>query len=167
MTTLTWDRHKGHAWSYDVVDLGYNYRIDEIRAALGLVQLRKLAVNNDHRRRLTQMYRDAFQELDPQVTIPFARHAGISAAHLLPVLLPPGSNKSSFMENMKAQGIQTSFHYPPVHTFTAYERGRERGSLSITEAVAEQEVTLPLYPTLADHDVLMVVGAVSNALGRS
>ena len=125
MTTLTWDRHKGHAWSYDVVDLGYNYRIDEIRAALGIVQLGKLTSNNEHRRRLTQMYRDALQELAPQVTVPFAQHAGISAAHLMPVLLPAGSNKSSFMENMKAQGIQTSFHYPPIHTFTAYKQSRE------------------------------------------
>lgn len=166
MTTLTWDRHKGHAWSYDVVDLGYNYRIDEIRAALGLVQLRKLVANNEQRRRLTQMYRDALQELAPQIIVPFAQHAGISAAHLMPVLLPTGSNKSSFIENMKMQGIQTSFHYPPIHTFTFYERNQERGSLPITESVAEREVTLPLYPTLADHDVLMVAEAVSNALGQ-
>lgn len=166
MTTLTWDRHKGHAWSYDVVDLGYNYRIDEIRAALGLVQLRKLVANNEQRRRLTQIYRDALQELAPQIIVPFAQHAGISAAHLMPVLLPTGSNKSSFIENMKMQGIQTSFHYPPIHTFTFYERNQERGSLPITESVAEREVTLPLYPTLADHDVLMVAEAVSNALGQ-
>ncbi len=167
MTTLTWDRHKGHAWSYDVVDLGYNYRIDEIRAALGLVQLGKLAVNNEHRRRLTHMYREAFQELAPEITVPFAQHAGISAAHLMPVLLPENSNKSSFMENMKGQGIQTSFHYPPIHTFTAYERSRDRNSLPITETVAEREVTLPLYPTLPDDNVLVVVEAVTHALGSS
>ena len=63
MTSLTWDRHKGHAWSYDVVDLGYNYRIDEIRAALGKVQLEKLPKNNERRRHLTQVYRDTLQEL--------------------------------------------------------------------------------------------------------
>ncbi len=59
MTSLTWDRHKGHAWSYDVVDLGYNYRIDEIRSALGKVQLGKLPANNERRRHLTEIYRDA------------------------------------------------------------------------------------------------------------
>ena len=93
MTSLTWDRHKGHAWSYDVVDLGYNYRIDEIRAALGKVQLGKLEANNERRRRLTQVYRDALQELTPQVVAPFASHAGISAADLMPVLLPAGTNR--------------------------------------------------------------------------
>src|SRR5512147_2174362 len=104
MTTLTWDRHKGHAWSYDVVDLGYNYRIDEIRAALGKVQLGKLPANNERRRRLTQVYRDALQELAPQVGVPFTQHAGFSAAHLMPVLLPAGTNRPSFMESMKSQG---------------------------------------------------------------
>jgi dTDP-4-amino-4,6-dideoxygalactose transaminase len=164
MTTLTWDRHKGHAWSYDVVDLGYNYRIDEIRAALGIVQLRKLPSNNEHRRRLTQVYRDALQELAPQVTVPFARHAGVSAAHLLPLLLPAGSNKSSFMEKMKAQGIQTSFHYPPIHTFTAYKEGENAVSLPLTDAIAEREVTLPLYPTLREDEVITVANAVAGAL---
>jgi dTDP-4-amino-4,6-dideoxygalactose transaminase len=163
MTTLTWDRHKGHAWSYDVVDLGYNYRIDEIRSAMGLAQLRKLPLNNERRRSLTRIYRDAL-ELIPHLTIPFINHTGISAAHLMPVLLPTGFNKSSFMENLKSQGIQTSFHYPPIHTFTAFEPSGKRVSLPITEAVAEREVTLPLYPTLRDDDVISVVQAVTEAL---
>ncbi len=59
MTSLTWDRHRGHAYSYDVVDLGYNYRLDEIRSALGLVQLKKLSVNNARRGSVTRTYRQA------------------------------------------------------------------------------------------------------------
>jgi len=164
MTTLTWDRHKGHAWSYDVVDLGYNYRIDEIRAALGLVQLRKLELNNERRRHLTQVYRDALQELAPQVIVPFGQHKGVSAAHLLPVLLRPGASKPSFMESMKAHSIQTSFHYPPIHTFTAYQMNLDHNSLPITDAVAEREVPLPLYPTLHEKDVLTVARAVAESL---
>ncbi|MGB8982901.1 MAG: DegT/DnrJ/EryC1/StrS family aminotransferase [Anaerolineales bacterium] len=167
MTVLTWDRHKGRAWSYDVVDLGYNYRMDEIRAALGIVQLGKLVLNNERRRCFTQSYRDALQELAPQVVVPFAHHAGVSAAHLMPVLLPKASDKLSFIENMKAQGIQTSFHYPPIHTFTAYKRSGDGVSLPVTEAVAEREVTLPLYPGLHDGDIPMVVQAVGDALRRS
>ncbi|MBI5935700.1 MAG: DegT/DnrJ/EryC1/StrS family aminotransferase [Chloroflexi bacterium] len=163
MTSLTWDRHKGHAWSYDVVDLGYNYRIDEIRAALGKVQLEKLPANNERRRHLTQVYRDVLFELSPQVHLPFARHAGTSAAHLLPALLPSGTNRPAFMEAMKAQGIQTSIHYPPIHTFTAYSTGAKY-SLPITEEVAAREVTLPLYPTMPDEDVWKVVEAVAQAL---
>jgi dTDP-4-amino-4,6-dideoxygalactose transaminase len=164
MTTLTWDRHKGHAWSYDVVDLGYNYRIDEIRSSLGKVQLNKLPKNNERRRGLTQVYRDALQELAPQVVVPFINHAGISAAHLMPVLLPVGTNRPSFMESMKSQGIQTSIHYPPIHTFTAYEGGKAKHSLPYTEDIASREVTLPLYPALSDEDVFTVVNAIAHAL---
>ena len=164
MTTLTWDRHQGHAWSYDVVDLGYNYRIDEIRAALGKVQLGKLAANNERRRHLTQVYRDALQELAPQITVPFAHHAGISAAHLMPVLLPAGTNRSSFMESMKSQGIQTSIHYPPIHTFSAYKGGKVKPSLPNTEEVAAREVTLPLYAAMSDEDVSTVTRAIAHAL---
>ena len=57
MTTLTWDRHRGHSFSYDVVAKGYNYRLDEMRAALGLVQLERLEAGNARRRELTQAYR--------------------------------------------------------------------------------------------------------------
>jgi dTDP-4-amino-4,6-dideoxygalactose transaminase len=163
MTTLTWDRHKGHAWSYDVVDLGYNYRIDEIRAAIGLAQLAKVERNNDRRRKLSQVYRDALQELVPQVGIPFQNHPGITAAHLMPILLPKEVKREEFMGHMKEQGIQTSIHYPPIHTFTSFKNDTSL-NLLVTEDVANREVTLPLYPTLTDKDILTVVSAISQAL---
>lgn len=165
MTSLTLDRHKGHAWSYDVVDLGYNYRIDEIRAALGIVQLSKLDRNNERRRHLTQLYRECLQEL-PQVKVPFANHPGVSAAHIQPILLPRGADRIHFMEQMKLQGIQTSIHYPPIHKFAAYRDlgPRASGQLTVTEDLAAREVTLPLYPAMTDQDVEVVVEAVANAL---
>lgn len=163
MTTLTWDRHKGHAWSYDVVALGYNYRMDEIRAALGRIQLLKLNNNNSLRRHLTDLYRERLLELAPQVSVPFEQAKGFSACHILPILLPEGSNRKDFMERMKIQGIQTSIHYPPIHQFQAYKAWRDAG-LPVTEAVASREVTLPLYPTLTESAVDMVVQAVRDAL---
>src|SRR6266540_1844547 len=163
MTSLTWDRHKGHAWSYDVVDLGYNYRIDEIRAALGLAQLAKVEKNNECRRHLSQLYRIALQELESQIAIPFQNHAGKTSAHIMPILLPKGTNREQFMGSMKVQGIQTSFHYPPVHTFTAY-KSDAKWNLPVTEEVASREVTLPLFPTMTAEDVDTVVSAVCASL---
>jgi dTDP-4-amino-4,6-dideoxygalactose transaminase len=163
MTSLTWDRHKGHAWSYDVIDLGYNYRIDEIRAALGLVQLAKVEQNNERRRQLVQTYIETLNELVPHVCIPFQHHAGKTSAHLMPILLPAHIGRESFMSRMKVQGIQTSIHYPPIHTFTSYKNGRAK-NLYVTEEVARHEVTLPLYPMLTDDDVLEVVKAVHLSL---
>ncbi len=162
MTSLTWDRHKGHAWSYDVVDLGYNYRIDEIRAALGLAQLAKVEKNNECRRHLSQLYHSALQELESQVAVPFQNHEGKTSAHIMPILLPKGTNREQFMGSMKEQGIQTSFHYPPVHTFTAYNSDT-KWNLPVTEEVAGREVTLPLYPALTDEDILLVINAISRA----
>jgi dTDP-4-amino-4,6-dideoxygalactose transaminase len=165
MTTLTWDRHKGHAWSYDVVDLGYNYRIDEIRSALGLAQLSRLEANNERRRHLAELYRENLQEF-PAVVVPFVGHPGITSAHIMPVLLPHAVCRTDFMESMKAQGIQTRIHYPPVHSFTAYREiaAGAAGHLPLTEEVAGCEVTLPLYPGMSDEDVATVVKALGNAL---
>jgi dTDP-4-amino-4,6-dideoxygalactose transaminase len=168
MTSLTWDRHKGHAWSYDVLDLGYNYRIDEIRSALGRVQLRKLARNNELRRERTALYWELLQELCPALGLPFRAHAGLSACHLLPVLLPQGASREAFMEAMKRRGIQTSIHYPPIHHFSAYRAlwSASRPGLEQTEAIAAREVTLPLYPALSAAGVLAVVEAARDALAE-
>jgi len=169
MTTLTWDRYRGHAFSYDVVDLGYNYRIDEIRAALGRVQLKKLAANNARRRELSQAYWSCLASRVPEVSRPFQEHPGISSAHLMPVLLPRGVDRLVFMESMKAQGIQTSIHYPPIHQFSSYRQAEkgQTGGLERTDDIGAREVTLPLYPAMSEAQVDEVVGAVENALGAA
>jgi len=168
MTTLTLDRHKGHAWSYDVVDLGYNYRIDEVRSAMGIVQLGRLGRNNRRRREFTRLYRELLHDQAPQVTVPFSSHLGVSAAHLMPILLPQGVDRTRFMEHMKSQKIQTSIHYPPIHLFSAYREksGPQTPRLPVTEDVAARLVTLPLYPTMTDEDVLSVVSCVSEGVYR-
>lgn len=167
MTSLSWDRHQGHAWSYDVVDLGYNYRIDEMRSALGRVQLRKLSAGNTRRSALTGLYRDLLAEIAPAVQMPFAGSRGTPCQHILPVLLPAGQDRTRFMENMKARGVQTSIHYPPVHQFQTYRSGHasENSALPLTEAASAREVTLPLYPGMLETDVAWVVDSVRQSLG--
>ena len=166
MTSLTWDRHKGHAWSYDVVDLGYNYRIDEIRSALGRVQLEKLPRNNQLRSELTTHYHALLGEFCPSVALPFESHPGISACHLLPILLPEAVSRQAVMEQMKARGIQTSIHYPPVHQFSAFREMdvAPAGALAQTESVGRRELTLPLYPGMSPAEVSIVVDALRESL---
>ena len=166
MTSLSWDRHKGHAWSYDVVDLGYNYRIDEMRSALGRVQLGKLPLNNQRRADFTRQYREWLAELAPQVRMPFGEQRGTSCYHILPILLPVGTDRIHFMESMKVRGIQTSIHYPPVHGFQIYhEEWQKHGRpLPLTEDAASREVTLPLYPTMNDEQVRWVAESVQQSL---
>ncbi len=165
MTTLTWDRHRGHAHSYDVVELGYNYRLDEMRAALGIVQLHKLLSNNQRRAALTASYRRALTEI-PEVTVPFTATHGQPACHILPILLRADIERATVIERMKTHGIQTSIHYPPIHLFTYYRQqfGGAEGQLPLTEAVGKREVTLPLYPTMTEAQVAEVVAAVRDAV---
>ena len=162
MTTLTWDRFKGHASTYDVVDLGYNYRLDEIRSAIGREQLKKLPSGNARREVLVGRYRQAFTEKAPALGLPFADKRGVSSQHIFPVLLPEGIDREAFREAMKRDGIQTSFHYPPVHQFQIYrEEGEE---LWITENVARRQVTLPLFPGMTDEQQdLVIKSVVKNA----
>lgn len=169
MTSLTWDRYKGHAWDYDVVAPGYNYRIDEMRSAIGLEQLKKLPKNNERRRELTHRYRSLLRELTPAIEVPFTAHPGISAAHLMPVLLPEKMSRNRFIECMKAKGIQTSHHYPPIHKFSYY-RGNSnirQNELPLTDKAAGREVTLPLYAGMSAEDVATVVNAVKESLTDS
>lgn len=166
MTSLTWDRHKGHAYTYDVVDLGYNDRIDEIRAALGSVQLKKLVPNNQRRGEITRQY---WQGLSGSgLDLPFAGHDRQSwspAYHIFPILLPTGIERIAFIDHMRAARIQTSIHYPPIHRFSYYHhRYGEQGNLANTEAASSREVTLPLYPTMSTEQVETVIQAVKSGL---
>lgn len=168
MTTLTWDRHQGHASSYDVVALGYNYRIDELRSAIGREQLKKLPAGNARRAALVGRYRAAFSEHAPSLVLPFGESRGNSSQHILPVLLPTGADKQEFRSLLKQDGIQTSFHYPPVHTFEIYnDRSQDfSNSLWMTEHVAKRQVTLPLFPTMTDEQQQLVIESVVSALAR-
>jgi dTDP-4-amino-4,6-dideoxygalactose transaminase len=164
MTTLTWDRHRGHAHSYDVVALGYNYRLDEVRAAIGLVQLAKLPTNNQRREEITAHYRRAL-EATPNLKLPFETPRGLSSFHILPVVLDTGVDREAFIESMRASGIQTSIHYRPIHQFSYYRErfGHREGRLSLTEEVGRRQITLPLYPGMVSKQVQLVVAAAQEA----
>jgi len=161
MTTLTWDRHRGHSFSYDVVARGYNYRLDEMRAALGLVQLNRLEAGNARRRDLTEACRAQLQDLD-DLKVPFRDAPDGSAHHLFPILLKDCAKRADFMAALARQGIQTSIHYPPVHLFSYYRSLWEAGynhQVPLTEEIASRLVTLPLYPTLTMAQLNTVVAA--------
>ena len=162
MTTLTWDRHRGHSFSYDVVSRGYNYRLDEMRAALGIVQLRKVKAGNTKRREIILTYREKLKNLK-FIEIPFLGAPEGSTHHLFPVLLRDGVRRADFMAALAGQGIQTSIHYPPIHRFSSYLNllpGDHR--LPVTEEVCSREVTLPLFPHMSEDQLRQVIRAVKN-----
>jgi dTDP-4-amino-4,6-dideoxygalactose transaminase len=167
MTTLTWDRHKGHAYSYDVVDLGYNYRISEIASSLGRTQLKKLDNNNKIRREITEKYQKQLTD-SSNIQLPFLSYEGLSAYHIFPILLK-NFPREKFMMRLKDKGIQTSIHYKPIHQFSYYKKMVHSNSdeLSKTEYVGNHEVTIPLHPLLHEEEILYVTNTIKDTIAES
>ena len=161
MTAPTMDRHKGHAFSYDLAEPGFNCRLDEVRAAMGRVQLSRLPDFNERRRKLADRYRTGLAE-NPHVSVPFGKARGESSNHIQPILLEPGTDRHAFMEHLKARGIQTSIHYPPSHLFDWYAKHAHPARLPVTEDVATRLVTLPLYASMTPDQVDAVCKAASD-----
>jgi dTDP-4-amino-4,6-dideoxygalactose transaminase len=168
MTTVTWDRHRGHAYSYDVVELGFNYRPSELNSALGITQLQKLPMNLERRRKLAEQYHKRLRSM-PGVTMPFQTYRGVSAFHLLPILLEDSSMRTHVMQYLVTRGIQTSIHYPPVHQFSFYRSLVPSRSVSLpkTESVGRCQLTLPLYAGMTASQVDYVCDCLTEALQKS
>jgi dTDP-4-amino-4,6-dideoxygalactose transaminase len=163
MSSGTHQRLNSRSPNYDVTILGFNYRLDEIRAAIGLVQLSNLLRWNEVRRNLASHYRSLLESRCPKVTVPFSR-ARTSAHHILPVLLPDNVDRQDVIDDLRANEIQTTIHYPPVHTLTFYRSRYPNVALPQTEAFAARELTLPLHPLMSYASVEHVVGALANSI---
>jgi dTDP-4-amino-4,6-dideoxygalactose transaminase len=164
MTSLTWDRHRGHAHSYDVVLSGFNCRLDEIRAAIGLIELRRLEAENSARRKLAARYRERLDGVEGAI-VPFSADPEdvVSSQHLAVVVLPEGASRREIQATLADDGVQTSVHYPPIHTFTRYASVARR-PLPRTEAVSGRLLTLPLFGHMTEDQLDFVVDRLLAAI---
>jgi dTDP-4-amino-4,6-dideoxygalactose transaminase len=163
MTTGTYQRLTSRTPNYDVTMLGFNYRMDELRAAVGLVQLKKLTNWNNMRSRLTELYRSLIAEHCPSVGITFAEPR-ISTNHIMPVLLPDAATRSAVIGHLRDREIQTTIHYPPVHRLTYFRRRCPDIHLPRTEEFAQRELTLPLHPHMTTDSVEAVVEGLASGM---
>jgi len=163
MTSSTWDRHRGHDPAYDVVDIGFNYRLDEPRAALGLSRLARLAESIEARRASVRAYRERLAEI-PGIELPFTDAAVERSSHFaFPVLLADRQTRDRFRDELKAGGIQTTW-YPALHTFTEYRRYAPTDGLAQATETAERHCALPLSSSMTESEVDTVVEVVRAAL---
>jgi dTDP-4-amino-4,6-dideoxygalactose transaminase len=163
MTKTSYERSKGGAFGYDVSLLGYNYRMDEMRAALGIEQLKGLSLSNQRRLELIAYYRKKLAADIPDLDYPFKKRENSTACHIFPVLLPEGGkDRADIMKALAEKGVQTSIHYRPVHTFSAYEGFAT--PLPITDKIMERILTLPLYPSLSFDQIDHVTTSLKEAL---
>ena len=164
MTSLTLDRHKGRSITYDVEQVGLNYRMDEIRSAIGRVQLDKLSDGNAKRKYHTEAYREELA--DVPVEIPFCNlEQGVTSSyHIMPILLPAHVSRVEVINALKESGIQSSIHYPPFWGFKAYASITSKEEAPVVAEICERELTLPLYPTMSDQQRKLVVASVKEAV---
>jgi len=151
MTSLTWDRHRGHASGYEVVACGYNYRLDELHAALGRAQLAKLSRNNERRRKLLYSYKSAIESIDGWI-MPFCESIEASAGHLMVAVAASGEARAQTVNRLRASGVQSSMHYPSIADFKAFAKVRTK-LLPFTREFVSRAITLPLYPTMTETDL--------------
>ena len=164
MTSSSWDRDKGHAYEYDVVQRGFNYRIDEIRSAIGRVQLAKLKESNDRRRAVIEAYRQRLA--DVPVTVPFAgRPTDDTSGHVFVAVARTTAERNRLNTRLREAGVQTSRHYPPSHLFSIYrDEAAASGPLARTESYASRVITLPLHPRMTTDEVDRVCDLVRGEL---
>jgi dTDP-4-amino-4,6-dideoxygalactose transaminase len=163
LTSSTWDRHRGHDPAYDVVDIGFNFRIDEPRAALGLSRLARLQDAIAARRATVRAYREQLAGIRG-LELTFDETAVERSTHFaFPVLLADRSSRDRFRDDLKASGIQTTW-YPALHRFTEYTRYTPPDGLPGATEAAERHCALPLSSAMGQDDVETVVGAVRAAL---
>ena len=165
MTLDARQRLQGRTAHYDVTMLGFNYRMDEFRAAIGLVQLERLGMWNARRKALTEIYRQRLARSCPDVLVPF-RAGTVSANHIMPVILPPDADREEVVALLMQAGIQTTIHYPPVHLMSYYARAFPEVRLPVTEIYAARALSLPLHPALAATQVGRVADALADTLKR-
>jgi dTDP-4-amino-4,6-dideoxygalactose transaminase len=166
MTSGTWDRHRGRTDTYDVVGLGFNYRLDEPRAALLLSRLERLEADIARRRELTLRYRGLLAQI-AEVVVPFDdAEVSSSSCYVMPIMLERDGIQAEVSRRLRELGIQTSIFYPSIHRFTAYRERFPNLSLPITELASRTELTLPLYPHMTNDDQDRVATALAEVIAR-
>jgi dTDP-4-amino-4,6-dideoxygalactose transaminase len=165
MSSGSWSRHTGETDSYDAQGLGFNYRLDEPRAALLLSRLRRLERDVARRRELTRAYRSKLRSV-AGLSVPYADESvEHSTCYVMPVVVDDEARRDLVRRHLRERhGVQTSLFYPAVHEFTAYRERFGVPSLPRSEHIARAEITIPLFPEMDEATQDRVVGALAEAL---
>lgn len=157
-------------WYHEMPELGWNYRLSDIHAALGLSQFQKLEQFANRRKRLTQIYRKALTELHPDVRLADIKGEQDVCRHLMNVQInfdQLGMTREDVMNQLHAKGIGSQVHYIPVHSQPYYQNLYGSYSLPGAEQYYASTLSLPLYPDMSDEDPHRVVKAIKEIMTQS
>lgn len=154
------ENHGG--WYYEMVELGYNYRLTDMQAALGVSQLTRADEGLVRRKQLARVYDKAFTNTAVKTIMP--EPAFSHAYHLYVIQV---SNRKELYDALKEKGIYAQIHYVPVHTMPYYQSlGYKKGSLPKAENYYSQCISLPMYPTLTDEEQSFVINTVLDFITK-
>lgn len=163
MTTMSYQRAGGHATAYDIVELGYNFRLDDIHAAIAIEQLKKLPSDLEQRIAVRKRYIELLSKVE-NVVVPFADNTEFTSNYIMPIVVTKGTveDRDAIRNKIHEAGVQTSVHYPAIHRFSIY---KDYGAvLPQTEYVTDHEITLPMYAALSMEDVEYICETVDRAI---
>lgn len=165
MTTMSFQRAMGHATQYDVLEIGFNYRMDDIRASLGVAQMKKLRDDLIKRAEVRKQYEENLSDAEG-IILPFTGNKEFVSNYVMPVVLRDSTRerREEIRNYIHSKGIQTSVHYPAVHRFSAYSQ--YAGELPLTEYVTDNEITVPMYSALTKDQVSFICDTLKEAVKK-
>lgn len=146
-------------WYYQQVDLGLNYRMTELQAALGVTQLKRIDEFVARRHELAKRYHTAFDGIP--VSTPLQAESGYSALHLYPLTVNDPAMRKPLFDHLREKGIGVNVHYIPVHTQPYYEQlGHKAGDYPVAEDYYARAISIPMYSTLTDEEQDYVIHCI-------
>jgi UDP-4-amino-4,6-dideoxy-N-acetyl-beta-L-altrosamine transaminase len=146
-------------WYYEMQMLGFNYRLTDIQAALGISQLKKANWSLKQRQKIAKIYREELKSIG-DIRLPFVENNVLHAYHLFIILT---SKRKELYNYLRQNGIFAQVHYIPIHYFPYYrEKGWKKGDFPIAEAYYNECLSLPMYPSLSDDDLNYVIDKIKS-----
>ena len=162
--TLTSRFSSGKPWDYDIKNSGYNYRLDEIRASLGINQIKRVKKMNLLRKKAADYYNKKLEDIEG-VIVP-GKSIGVEHVHHLYVIRITGKysiTRDMLFQKLLKIGIRTSVHYKPLHMFTIFKKmAKIIDSLSNSVHVYSQILSLPLYPSISKKQQDLVINNIKK-----
>ena len=161
MTSVTWDRHRGHHAGYDIVEIGFNYRLDEPRAAVGLSRLTRLAADIERRRAVSRAYRSALETRSEIGMLGSAAADDLSSPYGFAIVLDDVAHRDNVRKRLAEKRIETTW-YPlltALSTFGATSRG-----LPHAEAFADRHLVLPVHTQMSDETIAFVAESLLDVI---
>lgn len=165
MTKSAFEREKKATWYYNVVCLGYNYRLNEVQAALGISQLKRVEEINKKRIEAAHYYTQKLKETNGIIP-PYEAKDRTHVYHLYVIRVTEryGIDRDELYNRLSAKGIELSVHYTPLHLLTFYKRkfGSKKGDFPIAEKISKEILSLPLFPLISKAQIHYVVKEIDK-----